>query len=159
MPYVWKSYLIILCPLLLFRTSLVAQTVKNPPECRRPGFDPWVGKIPWRRERLPIPILWPGESHGLYGVTKSRTWLSDFHFPTEETWLRSPCGGTKTPCATKPVCCDKDLRPDATKWLKNERNTGAPGRLPLGETSWVHGEDKQPQIVDVFIEGGQGWQK
>ena len=20
-------------------------------QCRRPGFDPWVGKIPWRRER------------------------------------------------------------------------------------------------------------
>ena len=23
--------------------------------------DPWVGKIPWRGERLPIPLLWPGE--------------------------------------------------------------------------------------------------
>ena len=29
-------------------------------------FDPWVGKIPWRRERLPTPVFWPGESHGLY---------------------------------------------------------------------------------------------
>ena len=46
--------------------SLVAQLVKNPPECRRPGFDPWVGKIPWRRERLPTPVFWPGEFHGLY---------------------------------------------------------------------------------------------
>ena len=27
---------------------------------------PWVGKIPWRRERLPNPIFWPGEFHGLY---------------------------------------------------------------------------------------------
>ena len=26
-------------------------------QCGRPGFDPWVGKIPWRRERLPIPVL------------------------------------------------------------------------------------------------------
>ena len=34
--------------------------------CGRPGFDPWVGKIPWRRERLPTPVVWPGESHGLY---------------------------------------------------------------------------------------------
>jgi len=25
--------------------------VKNPPAMRRPGFDPWVGKIPWRRAR------------------------------------------------------------------------------------------------------------
>ena len=39
-------------------------------ECRRPGFDPWVGKIPWRRERLPTPVFWPGEFHGLY----RRTW-------------------------------------------------------------------------------------
>ena len=31
-----------------------------------PGFDPWVGKIPWRRERLPTPVLSPGEFHGLY---------------------------------------------------------------------------------------------
>ena len=31
----------------------------------RPGFDPWVGKIPWRRERLPTPEFWPGEFHEL----------------------------------------------------------------------------------------------
>ena len=24
-------------------------------QCRRPGFNPWVGKIPWRRDRLPTP--------------------------------------------------------------------------------------------------------
>ena len=28
------------------------------------GFDPWVGKTPWRREQLPAPIFWPGEFHG-----------------------------------------------------------------------------------------------
>ena len=33
---------------------------------RRPGFDPWVGKIPWRREWLPTPVFWPGEFHELY---------------------------------------------------------------------------------------------
>ena len=32
----------------------------------RPGFDPWVGKIPWRREGLPTPVFWPGEFHGPY---------------------------------------------------------------------------------------------
>ena len=30
------------------------------------GSDPWVGNIPWRRERLPTPVSWPGEFHGLY---------------------------------------------------------------------------------------------
>ena len=24
-------------------------------------FEPQVGKIPWRRERLPTPVFWPGE--------------------------------------------------------------------------------------------------
>ena len=33
--------------------SLVAQLVKNPSACG-------VGKIPWRRERLPTPVFWPG---------------------------------------------------------------------------------------------------
>ena len=25
-----------------------------------------LGSIPWRRERLPTPVFWPGELHGLY---------------------------------------------------------------------------------------------
>ena len=33
-------------------------------ECWRPGFNPWVGKIPWRRKWQPTPVLLPGESHG-----------------------------------------------------------------------------------------------
>ena len=36
--------------------------------CRRPGFDPWVRKIPWRREWLPTPVFLPGESHGQRSV-------------------------------------------------------------------------------------------
>ena len=28
--------------------------------------DPWVWKIPWRRERLPTLVFWAGECHGLY---------------------------------------------------------------------------------------------
>ena len=33
-------------------------------QCRRPQFDPWVGKIPWRRGRLPTPVFlgFPGGS-------------------------------------------------------------------------------------------------
>ena len=52
--------------------------------CRRPGFDSWVGKIPWRREWLPTPVLLPGETHGqrsLAGYSpwghKSQTRLND----------------------------------------------------------------------------------
>ena len=31
--------------------------VKNLPQYRRPQFDSWVGKIPWRRARLPTPVF------------------------------------------------------------------------------------------------------
>ena len=82
------------------------------------SFDSWVGKIPWKRDRLPTPVFldFPcgsagkeftcnaripglGRSHGevkgyplhysflensmdctVHGVSKSRTWLSNFHF-------------------------------------------------------------------------------
>ena len=31
-------------------------------QCRRPGFDPWVGRIPWRRKWQPPPVFLPGKS-------------------------------------------------------------------------------------------------
>ena len=36
---------------------MVAQLVKNPPARREKGFNPRVGKSPWRRERLPTPVF------------------------------------------------------------------------------------------------------
>ena len=46
--------------------SFVAQLVKNPPAVQETWVYPWVGKIPWGRGRLPTPVFWPGELHGLY---------------------------------------------------------------------------------------------
>ena len=46
--------------------SQVALVVKTPPasaEDKRDLFDPWVGKIPWRKKWPPIPIFLLGESH------------------------------------------------------------------------------------------------
>ena len=48
--------------LTLLWASLVGQLVKNPPAIGRTGFDPWVGKIPWRRAWQPTPVFLPGES-------------------------------------------------------------------------------------------------
>jgi len=31
-----------------------------------PGLIPGLGRLPWRRERLPTPVFWPAEFHGLY---------------------------------------------------------------------------------------------
>ena len=33
-------------------------------QCRRPRFDSWVRKIPWRRKWQPTPVSLPRESHG-----------------------------------------------------------------------------------------------
>ena len=63
---------------IMGRTSLVAQIVYM--QSGRPGFHPWIGKIPWRRRWQLTPVFLPGKSHGwrsLAGVTKSQTWLSN----------------------------------------------------------------------------------
>ena len=50
----------------LGRASLVAQLVKNLPAMQ----ETWVQSLGWEdpleRERLPTPVFWPGEFHGLY---------------------------------------------------------------------------------------------
>ena len=54
-------------PLQYSGVSLVAQLVKRIHlQCGRPSFNPWVGTIPWRWERLPAPVFWLGEFHELY---------------------------------------------------------------------------------------------
>ena len=51
-------------PLQYSWASLVAQLVKSLPAM----WETWVRslgwKIPWRRERQPTPVFWPGEFHG-----------------------------------------------------------------------------------------------
>ena len=53
-------------PLQFSWASLVAQLVKNLPVMQETWVNPWIRKIPWRRERLPTPVFWPGDFHGLY---------------------------------------------------------------------------------------------
>ena len=54
--------------------SLVAQMVRHLPAMQEPGFDPWVGKIPWRRRWQPTPIFLPGESHGQRSLAGYNPW-------------------------------------------------------------------------------------
>ena len=49
----------------------MAQTVKSIClQCGRPGFDPWVGKIPWRRKWQPTPVLLPEITFHFTGITR-----------------------------------------------------------------------------------------
>ena len=54
---------------LFLERSFPGGTSGKEPACqsrrhKRRGFDPWVGKIPWRRTWQPTPVFLPGESHG-----------------------------------------------------------------------------------------------
>jgi len=43
-------------------------------QCGRPGLDPWVGKIPWRRKWQPTPGLLPVKSHGRRSLVGHSPW-------------------------------------------------------------------------------------
>ena len=43
-------------------------------QCRRHGFNPWVGKIPWRKEWEPSPVLLSGEFHGQRSLAGYSPW-------------------------------------------------------------------------------------
>ena len=44
--------------------SMVKSTLANAGDAKRREFQPWVGKIPWRRKWQPTPVFWLGKSHG-----------------------------------------------------------------------------------------------
>ena len=56
---------------------------ESPCQCKKPGFDPWVRKIPWRKPWQPTPVFLPEKSPGqlwwatVHRVTKSQMWLKD----------------------------------------------------------------------------------
>ena len=65
--------------------------VKNPPANTfsnfNPGLDPWVRKIPWKREWQLTPVFLPREFQGerawqatVHEVTKTWIQLNDYHF-------------------------------------------------------------------------------
>ena len=56
-----------------FLSSLVAQMVKNPPAMQE-TFNPWVRKIPWRREWKPTPVSLPRESRGQRSLVGYSLW-------------------------------------------------------------------------------------
>ena len=57
--------------------SQAALAVKNPPATAgdmRCGFDPWVGKIPWRRKWQYTPVFLPEKFHGQRSLAVYSLW-------------------------------------------------------------------------------------
>ena len=58
--------------------SQVALVIKNPltnaGDIRNGGFDPWVGKIPWRKVWQSTAVFLPGEAHRQRGLAGYSPW-------------------------------------------------------------------------------------
>ena len=52
----------------------MAQTVKNLPAMQETKFQPWVRKIPWRREWLPTPVFLPEKSREQRSLASYSPW-------------------------------------------------------------------------------------
>ena len=66
------------------------------PQFGRPGFDPWIGKIPWRRAWKPTPGLLPGKFHGQRCLVGYSPWGRKESKVTE---------GTKYTRPKRQACC------------------------------------------------------
>ena len=83
------------------RASLVAQMAKNLPATEGDTggrFDPWVGKITWRRVWQPTPVFLPGKSHGQRSLVGYSPWAHTDSDMTEHasthTWAWGRRNGT-----------------------------------------------------------------
>ena len=56
--------------------------------CRRPAFNPWVRKIPWRRKCLPTPVFLPEESQWQSSLTGCIQSTGSQKSRTQLKWLR-----------------------------------------------------------------------
>ena len=79
-------------------------------------FNPWLGKIPWRRERLATPLFWPGEFHGLYSL-----WSHKESNTTERLSLSLSKSGIRSNGTFKYeiVSSKQYVGPKCVHWYKN----------------------------------------
>ena len=102
-------------------------------QCRRPGVDPWVGKISWRRKWQPTPAFLPGKSHGWRNLVGYSPWGHKESDMTERLTLnygegnednadllqKFPCMSCYTQC---PKPCSRTQEKGAVTPQKTERD-------------------------------------
>ena len=71
--------------LYLGLSSSELQDILQPTFRRTYHFDPWIGKIPWRRKWQPTPVFFPREFHGQRSLVGHSPWGHKESDPTE--WL------------------------------------------------------------------------
>ena len=83
--------------LCIYRGSLWLRWWRICMQCRGPGFDPWVGKIPWRRVWLPTSRILAGEFHAQRSLAGYSPWGHKEADMTEQL--------THTPTRMYYCCC------------------------------------------------------
>ena len=81
----------------------MAQLVKNPPAMQETRFNPWVGKIPWRRAWQPTPVLFPWieEPDRLQSMTLQRigqNWATQHSTASRKGAVRFTDTASDDPC-------------------------------------------------------------
>ena len=66
---------------IYFTLGFAGSTSGKEPACqcrkrKRKGFNPWVGKMPWRRKWQPTPVSLPGESRGQRRRESCSPWVA-----------------------------------------------------------------------------------
>ena len=98
---------------------------------KRGEFDPWVGKISWRRAWQPTPIFLPRESHGRRSLAGYRPWdptESDTTEVTEHIATQGQCKHGKEVSSTAEGHQPRSQAP-ATNAASASRDVGAGGKL------------------------------
>ena len=92
----------------------MAQLAKDLPTIQKTSFNPWVRKIPWRRECLPTPVFLPGESLGQRNLVGYSPWGCKESDTTE--WLTRCYSGKK--CNELLIFNMDELQDNFMEWKK-----------------------------------------
>ena len=101
---------------------------------------PGLGKTSWRRKRLPTPVFWPGEFHGLYSpwghkeldTTEQISPHSSSHInQNKESWVGEKYEGRFSALCWLSICDSHKKR--RSWWLRGSR------RIDRREVIWIQG--------------------
>ena len=133
-----------------YQTSLVAQTVKRLPTSGRPRFDPWVGKILWRRKWQPTVVLLSGKSHGRRSLVGYSPWGCKQSDTTEQLHFHLFSRSFSGSSAVKDLsACDAGNTGSIPPWVSN-----IPWRRKWQSTLvFLHGNSTDREIWQTAAHG------
>ena len=133
------------CLRTLHRASQVALVGKKKPACQRrrherPRFDPWVGRIPWRRAWQHTPAFLPGESHGQRSLAGYSPWGHQESDTTERLNNNSP-GSLHADCSGQGL----------TLHLTQECMSFTHGPELMATRGWVGASQSQAHVQQTLL--------